>query len=33
MKNMDDSDFHEETLKTEAVFDGKLLHVHRAPWC
>jgi len=29
MKRMDDSDFHEETLKSEVVFDGKLLHVHR----
>ncbi len=26
---MDDTDFTEETLSTEAVFDGKLLKVHR----
>ena len=29
MKSMDDSDFHEETLVSEEVFSGKLLHVHR----
>ena len=29
MKNMDDSEFHEETLQTEEIFAGKLLHVHR----
>ncbi len=29
MKSMDDADFHEETLTTEEVFAGKLLHVHR----
>lgn len=26
---MDDNEFHEETLTTEQVFDGKLLKVHR----
>ncbi len=26
---MDDSDFHEDTLSSEEVFAGKLLHVHR----
>ena len=26
---MDDSDFHEETLSSEPVFDGSLLKVHR----
>lgn len=29
MTIMDDSKFHEDTLSTERVFDGKLLHVHR----
>jgi ADP-ribose pyrophosphatase len=29
MKSMDDLEFHEETLKTEEVFSGRLLHVHR----
>lgn len=27
--DMDDSDFHEETLASELVFDGRLLKVHR----
>ncbi|HEX8963844.1 MAG TPA: NUDIX hydrolase [Rhodocyclaceae bacterium] len=27
--DMDDENFHEETLSTEQVFDGALLHVHR----
>lgn len=29
MKIMDDAQFHEETLETEEVFAGRLLHVHR----
>lgn len=29
MISMDDSEFHEETLNTQEVYSGRLLHVHR----